>query len=191
MSYMNYNRNDQPTKLDQNAGTNLDQDLANSRSVRYDNNQMEVKQYLQNILKTEFPDLLSRKFGQEFGSIDLMEILKDGEVLCKLGSLLPKSKFPSNPSSKFKNSRMPFIQMENISFFLLACELIGMPHDEIFQTVDLYESKDPYQVIVTLMSFSRIVNQIDSLIFPVVIGPKSSRVKPPVPNKPYKLRDGK
>jgi hypothetical protein len=56
MSYMNYNRYDQPTKLDQKAGTNLDQDLANSRSIRYDNNQMEVKQYLQNVLKTEFPE---------------------------------------------------------------------------------------------------------------------------------------
>ncbi|KAK6454524.1 calponin homology domain-containing protein [Scheffersomyces xylosifermentans] len=194
MNYLNYDRNSQPTKFDQNADTNLDEDVNNSRAARYKSSQLEVKKYLQSTLTPHFPNLFDSKFGNGVNSnyintIDLADILHDGEVLCKLGSLLPASKVPNNPcKSKYKNSKMPFIQMENISFFLSICEAIGLPHDEIFQTVDLYESKDPYQVVITLMSFSRLANNIDSTAFPTVIGPKPVKVKPTIPTKPFKLR---
>ncbi|KAG2734418.1 hypothetical protein G9P44_002424 [Scheffersomyces stipitis] len=193
-SYLNYNRYQQPTKQDQNANTNLDQDLSNSRSSKYQTNQLEVKRYLKATLSPHHPQLFQSKFSNGadtnyIDNVDLMDILHDGEVLCKLGALLPSSKVPNNPcASKFKNSKMPFIQMENISFFLKICEAIGLPHDEIFQTIDLYEAKDPYQVIITLMSFSRLANSIDSNVFSTVIGPKPVKVKPTVPVKPFKLR---
>jgi hypothetical protein len=186
---MNYDRQKQPTKMDQNATTNIDQDVANSRNIKYQNSQQEVKQYIYDTLQQKFSTLLPSKYGSgesiDLKSVELMDMLKDGEVLCRLGSLLS---IPTNPTTKFKNSKIPFIQMENISFFLSLCELIDLPHDEIFQTVDLFESKDPYQVIVTLMSFSRIANSIDSTSFPKVIGPKTVKIKPPVPVKPFKLR---
>ncbi|EGW33101.1 uncharacterized protein SPAPADRAFT_137284 [Spathaspora passalidarum NRRL Y-27907] len=190
-NYMSYDRYNQPTKLDQNANTNIDQDLANSRSTKYQERQLEVKQYLYDVITPHYPQLFTKKFSTDnttsfIKTVDLMDMLKDGEVLCKLGSLL--SDVPGNPTVKFKNSQMAFIQMENISFFLKLCELINLQHDEIFQTVDLYEKKDPYQVIVTLMSFSRLAHDIDSIKFPRVIGPKIVKVKPSVPNKPFKLR---
>lgn len=112
-----------------------------------------------------------------------MDILRDGILLCQLGNL---TNIPNNPCKKFKNSKMPFVQMENISLFLKTCEMVGVPHDEIFQTVDLYDGKDPYQVIVTLISFSRFANQLNGDI--PVIGPKVAKIKPSVPTKPIRLR---
>ncbi|RCK67804.1 Transgelin [Candida viswanathii] len=167
---------------------NLDEDLSSSRLTRYNNIQSEVKTYLHDILSPRYPDLFNHKFStssQSYESIDLCELLKDGEILCRLGQLIPVA---NNPTTKFKNSKMAFMQMENISFFLKLCEVIKLPHDEIFQTVDLFESKDPYQICITLMSFSRIAHDLDSQVFFKVIGPKIVKVKPTVPTKPYKLR---
>ncbi|RLV95653.1 Transgelin [Spathaspora sp. JA1] len=190
-NYMSYDRYNPQTKSDQNARTNIDQDLRNSRTTKYKERQLEVKQYLHDVITPHYPELFAKKFSTDnttsyIDTVDLMDMLKDGEILCKLGSLIPE--VPHNPTLKFKNSKMAFIQMENISFFLKLCEFINLQHDEIFQTVDLYERKDPYQVIVTLMSFSRLANEIDSTTFPNVIGPKVFKVKPQVPNKPYVLR---
>lgn len=176
-----------------NDNKNLDEDLTSSRLTRYNNIQSEVKSYLYDILSPKYPDLFNHKFStgsQSYQTIDLCELLKDGEILCKLGQLIPISNISnnSNPTLKFKNSKMAFIQMENISFFLKLCQLIKLPHDEIFQTIDLFENKDPYQICITLMSFSRIANDLDNKIFFKVIGPKIVKVKPTVPTKPYKLR---
>lgn len=188
MSYMNYSRGSQPTKHDQNADTNLDQDVANSRNTKYHDNQLEVKQYLYDILSPTTK--IFTKYGidseQDLPSVDLMVLLKDGEILCKLGSFL--SLPVKNPTTIFKNSKMPFIQMENISFFLSLCQLIDINQNEIFQTVDLFEAKDPFQVIITIMSFSRIANSLDSKNYPITIGKKNVKTKPAVPVKPFKLR---
>ena len=52
---------------------------------------------------------------------------------------------------------MPFVQMENISHFLRACQSppINLPPHDVFLTVDLYEKKDPAQVLQCLDAFSR------------------------------------
>lgn len=163
----------------QNAFTNLDQDVTKSRIDKYHKSEPEVKQWLFQILNIPKEDIQNYQAHGE----DLISILKSGILLCKLGNLL---NIPQNPTTKFKNSKMPFVQMENISFFLKTCEMIGVPHDEIFQTVDLYDNKDPYQIIITLISFSRRANEINSSI--PVIGPKVAKIKPPVPNKPINLR---
>ena len=176
---------------------NLDEDILSSRLARYNAIQPEVKQYLYDILSPKYPDLFIHKFsidktsGKILQEIDLCELLKDGELLCKLGQLLGRNNnniIPNNPTFKFKNSQLAFHQMENISFFLKLCELIKLPHDEIFQTVDLFDEKDPYQICITLMSFSRIVHDLDNQVFYKVIGPKIVKVKPTVPIKPYKSR---
>lgn len=78
------------------------------------------------------------------------------------------------PGLKFKKSAMPFIQMENISHFLRACESppLNMPAHDRFLTVDLYESKDPAQVLQCLSAFSRVANSVNPANFPATIGPK-------------------
>lgn len=60
--------------------------------------------------------------------------------------------------------------MENIAAFLRAVEAIGVPHHELFETVDLYELKDPVQVLITIRSLSRHAHQKNPNI--PVIGPK-------------------
>ena len=79
-----------------------------------------------------------------------MDSLKDGMLLCKLvNKILPGS-------AKYKESKMPFKQMENIAAFLDAAQKkLGMPTQDLFQTIDLYEKKNPVQVIDSIHSFSR------------------------------------
>ncbi|CAN3357728.1 transgelin [Diutina catenulata] len=183
MSFNYSGRYASPNKDTQSAPTNLDQDVNKSRKGRYQDKQGEVKEYLVSVLGSS---LFDQKFSDpELRQTDLMEALKDGEVLCRLGQKVTHS---PNPTTKFRNSKMPFVQMENTSFFLSLCEAIGVPHDEIFVTVDMFESKDPYQVILTLMSFSRVAHQMDPETFPTLIGPKVVKMKPQVPVKPKKLQ---
>ncbi|KAJ8139364.1 hypothetical protein OY671_007424 [Metschnikowia pulcherrima] len=168
--------------MNQNASTNLDQDLHQSRAAKYEKSEAEAVEWIFSTLN------LSHKERAEYDpkTNGLTSLLKDGKLLCKLGNLL---ELPSAPTTKYKNSRMPFVQMENISFFLKVCEMVGVAHDEIFQTVDLFEDKDPYQVIVTLMSFSRKAHDLKPAAFPTIIGPKLVKVKPHVPVKPFALRE--
>jgi hypothetical protein len=79
-----------------------------------------------------------------------------------------------NPGVRFKKSPMPFIQMENISVFLRACEMppLNMPAHDRFLTVDLFESKDPAQVLQCITAFSRVANAVNPSNFPTSIGPK-------------------
>lgn len=100
-----------------------------------------------------------------------MDALKDGIALCELANkALPP------PGVKFKRSQMPFMQMENISQFLKACEMppLNMQSHDRFLTVDLYEGKDPAQVLQCLGAFSRQANAADPSTFKTTIGPKKS-----------------
>lgn len=109
---------------------------------------------------------------------DLLEALKDGVALCTLANMaLPP------PGIKFKKSSMPFVQMENISHFLRACESppLNMPAHDRFLTVDLYEGKDPAQVLQCLSAFSRVANQVAPRAFPTSIGPKRGGALSPTP----------
>lgn len=68
---------------------------------------------------------------------------------------------------------MPFIQMENVSHFLRACEAppLNMHAHDRFLTVDLYESKDPAQVLQCISTFSRVAHTLEPAKFPTAIGP--------------------
>lgn len=82
-----------------------------------------------------------------------------------------------SPGVKFKESSMPFVQMENISHFLRACQMapISLPPHDVFLTVDLYEAKDPAQVLQCLAAFSRRANALQPNTFPRTVGPQSKR----------------
>lgn len=164
--------------MEQNADTNLDQDLANSRRVKYENPELQkdVKTWITGVLGDEIDVTV-------FNGSDLMESLKDGVVLCKL-----VNKIFGSDTLKFKESKIAFMQMENIEKFLTFCQRKGIQHDELFQTVDLFEQKDPYQVIMGLQSFSRMVSKETNgrIAF---IGPSIAKknVRPPRPAKPEHL----
>ena len=75
---------------------------------------------------------------------------------------------------------MPFTQRENISHFLTACENppFNLPAHDRFLTVDLYDEKDPAQVIQCLGAFSRVANSLKPSAFPTAIGPKRGASSP-------------
>ncbi|KAI1815980.1 hypothetical protein GGS20DRAFT_540364 [Poronia punctata] len=107
--------------------------------------------------------------GTNLSSSDLLDGLKDGVALCKLVNLAI-----GPPGVKFKQSAMPFVQMENISHFLRACQSppLNLQEHDMFLTVDLFEKKDPAQVLQCLSAFSRAANAANPSAFPSVIGPK-------------------
>ena len=78
------------------------------------------------------------------------------------------------PGIRYKESRMPFVQMENISHFLRACQSppLNLQAHDIFQTVDLYEAKDPAQVLQCIVAFSRRAHAIQPSRFVSEIGGK-------------------
>ncbi|GME80523.1 unnamed protein product [Ambrosiozyma monospora] len=80
---------------------------------------------------------------------------------------------------------MAFVQMENIERFLNFIKAQGVPQDELFQTVDLYEAQDPYQVLMTIQSLSRLIHKKFGDKYPL-IGPTlaTKRERPKVPPKP-------
>ncbi|KAI8581041.1 hypothetical protein K450DRAFT_234361 [Umbelopsis ramanniana AG] len=87
--------------------------------------------------------------GESFPTEDFYESLKDGVILCKLiGKLQPGY-------GKYKVSKIPFMQMENIARFLEGAQKAGVPQHDLFQTVDLFEDKNRMQVVDAIWSLSR------------------------------------
>jgi hypothetical protein len=64
--------------------------------------------------------------------------------------------------------------MENISHFLRACQNppLGLQAHDTFLTVDLYEKKDPAQVLQCIGAFSRKASTVHPSMFPTAIGGK-------------------
>jgi hypothetical protein len=86
-----------------------------------------------------------------------------------------------NPIRYKTKAIMPFVQMENISIFLEACKSppLNLQSHDMFLTVDLYESKDPAQVLQCLGAFSRVAHRLQPSIFKSSIGGKRSGVMSP------------
>ncbi|EEP80317.1 conserved hypothetical protein [Uncinocarpus reesii 1704] len=145
--------------------TSLDKDLKSLRLSRYTPQAAnEIRDWIEEVLREKLP------------AGDLLDALKDGVALCRLANLAV-----GPPGVKYKASNMPFVQMENISHFLHACQMAPLslqPHD-VFLTVDLYESKDPAQVLQCLGAFSRRAHAIQPAKFPRAIGKVKSGVVSP------------
>ncbi|GMM35598.1 Scp1 protein [Saccharomycopsis crataegensis] len=128
----------------------------------------------------EIKDWIFHVLGQDAPQGDLLDILKDGSVLCDLSNKI----MPESPVAYKKNQKMPFFQMETIEKFLKKAQKIGVPANEMFSTIDLYEKKDPTQVYTGLISLSRYSNKLNDDI--PTIGPKLVEKK--VSNSPHKAK---
>lgn len=97
-----------------------------------------------------------------------MESLRDGVKLCQLVNTIKPN------SCKYKTIKtrfaQPFVERENIAGFLRACDSIGVPHAELFETEDLHDLNNPNQVLICLRSLSRHAHELNSNI--PVMGPK-------------------
>lgn len=78
------------------------------------------------------------------------EVLKDGTLLCRL-----VNKIKPASVKKINESKMAFKCMENISAFLAAAKDLGVPAQETFQTVDLWERQNLNSVVICLQSLGR------------------------------------
>ncbi|KAN0050352.1 hypothetical protein ACTA71_003471 [Dictyostelium dimigraforme] len=116
----------------------LDADLANKRAALYDKD-------LENDSRAWIESLTGEKINGDF-----MAALKSGVILCKLGNKIAPGSCKSSPSAA------PFIQMENINSFLNLCKKQGVATTDLFMTVDLFEAKNPNQVIQGLQALKRI-----------------------------------
>ncbi|KAI1114861.1 hypothetical protein F5Y14DRAFT_156828 [Nemania sp. NC0429] len=138
--------------------TSLDKDLRKLRLEKYTPAAAaEARAWIEGIL------------GSSLSSTDLLDGLKDGVALCKLVNMAV-----GPPGVKFKQSAMPFVQMENISHFLRACQSppLNLQEHDMFLTVDLFEQKDPAQVLQCIGAFSRAAHTVNPSAFPSPIGPK-------------------
>ncbi|KAL1933831.1 hypothetical protein VTP01DRAFT_7921 [Rhizomucor pusillus] len=100
-------------------------------------NEQEARAWIENVI------------GEPFPQDDFHASLKDGVILCKLIGKLIRGE------GKYKESKMPFVQMENIAHFLAGADKLGVPKHDLFQTIDLYEKKNMTQVVDTIFAVSR------------------------------------
>lgn len=85
------------------------------------------------------------------GDMDnFFEVLKDGVILCKLTNAIQPGTI-----KKTNESKMAFKCMENISAFLEAAKTFGVPNQETFQSVDLWERQNLNSVVICLQSLGR------------------------------------
>jgi len=117
----------------------LDAELKAKQDAKYDKNlEREVIEWINALTTTTLTPQ------------NIHEELKSGVVLCNLAN-----KIKPGTVRKINNGKMPFIQMENINAFLVACKHLGVPDTDLFMTVDLFEAKNMGQVIQTLHALGR------------------------------------
>jgi hypothetical protein len=120
----------------------IDRELAQRQKEKYDpQREQEAREWIGKVLQEPLP--ANQSFTQ---------CLRDGKVLLAiLNKVLPaQNRYPCS------NSQLPFKQMENINNFLDGCTRhLAIPSSDLFQTVDLFEDKNPLQVLNAIFSFAR------------------------------------
>lgn len=118
--------------------------------------------------KTEILDWIEAVVGTKISRDEPFEkVLKDGIILCNLANKL-------NPGSvkRINKKGSAFVLMENHAAYQKAVKDYGVPDDEIFQTVDLFEARNVKQVVKSLAALGRIAKN-KGFAGPT-IGPKMS-----------------
>ncbi|AMD20566.1 HDL178Wp [Eremothecium sinecaudum] len=150
--------------------TKLDDDLKALRNSKFGPDGIEeIKIWIFSVLNEEAPE------GP------LLEALRDGVVLCRLANELHEEDTGIPNHIKWKRSKKPFVQMEQISLFLDFMLSYGVREDEVFRTIDLYEGNDPSSVYLALISLSRYANQKHPEKFPVIGRRRVAKKKPREP----------
>lgn len=123
-------------------GFGMTAEVKSKMSAKYD---VEQEQMARNWMEAVVGAPLS---DQTAGSSGFHASLKDGQYLCNLANAL-------GGNVKFNTSKLAFKQMENIGKFLTFCEGYGLHKSDLFQTVDLYEAQNMWQVVLCIHALGR------------------------------------
>jgi len=122
------------------GGYGMDADLAKKQEAKFDPAlEAKAKAWITAITGAQFP-------------VSMGETLHDGTVLCQL-----VNKIKPGTIKKINTSKMPFKQMENISYFLTGARALGLHQHDCFETVDLFEQKDMGVVVQCLFRLGGVV----------------------------------
>jgi transgelin len=114
-------------------------------------------------------DWIAEVTGRKFSG-DFQSWLKDGLILCEL-----INKIKPGTVTKASNSKMPFIQMQNINYFLEGCKTLGVPKHDLFVTVDLYEGKNIPVVVDCIYSLGAASANVEGYNGPIVGAKRSEK----------------
>merc|ERR1719436_2129499 len=106
--------------------------------------------------------MIADVLGEKLPNKPYEDVLKDGVVLCRL-----MNKIQPDSIKRIKERGTNFQLMENIQRFQEAIKKYGVPHNEIFQTADLFERRNLKQVTLTLLALARITQ-----LHPEYTGPR-------------------
>ncbi|KAF4518352.1 hypothetical protein B566_EDAN007079 [Ephemera danica] len=90
--------------------------------------------------------------GEEFSTSGEMDNFYEGK---EVSSLKMVNKVKAGSVKKINQSTMAFKCMENINAFLDVARQLGVPAQETFQTVDLWERQNLNSVVICLQSLGR------------------------------------
>jgi len=102
--------------------------------------------------KDQIIDWISAVIGEPIDKKEPFEkVLKDGQYLCKLiNKLVP------GHVKKINSKGGNFALMENLAAFQKGMRAYGVPEDELFQPVDLFEARNVKAVVKSLAALARL-----------------------------------
>mmetsp|Transcript_3835 Transcript_3835/g.6348 ORF Transcript_3835/g.6348 Transcript_3835/m.6348 type:complete len:376 (+) Transcript_3835:56-1183(+) len=90
--------------------------------------------------------------GQVNSDHTMAEYLKDGQVLCALANAVRPGMI-----KKVNTSKLPFKQMENITFFMNAARELGVAESSMFGTPHLHREKNMGSVVSCIYIFAGVI----------------------------------
>jgi len=114
--------------------------ITDERVKQYLRTEIVVKEWIEQVLQIKLKD-------------NLYESLQNGIVLCYLANAIEDNIVPTIR----ENTTVGFKLKENINFFLMAIEEIGLSKNYRFQTNDLFDAENLVRVIESLAALARFV----------------------------------
>jgi len=130
-------------------GYGLTAEIKGKIAAKYEvEKEQEARLWMQDVLGEPIDPSVSD--SELLGPDRFGEALKSGILLCKLAERIMGA-----GKAKHTTMKVPFKQMENINNFLTACEKYGVAKTDLFQTVDLFESQNLWQVVLCIFALGR------------------------------------